>query len=251
MDITLDVKKSLEENASDYFERAKKARKKSEAAKKAFGELDKRIKEKEIRKEKTIEKIRKKEWFEKFKWFISSDGFLVIAGRDATTNEIVIKKHTDKNDIVFHTEMSGSPFVVVKADKKIPEQTIKEAAEFTVTNSRAWKRGLKTAEVYWIKPDQVSKQAKSGEYIARGAFMIYGDRNYLNPEVNLAIGVYKDKIMAGPVSAVKKHCKEFLIIIQGDKKTSDVAKKIKEKLKYDDVNDIIAVLPSGGCDVSY
>jgi len=43
-----------------------------------------------------------KEWYEKFRWFISSDDFLILGGRDATSNEIVIKKHTEKNDLVFH-----------------------------------------------------------------------------------------------------------------------------------------------------
>ena len=34
----------------------------------------------------------KKEWYDKFLWFFSSEGFLCIAGRDAATNEVVVKK---------------------------------------------------------------------------------------------------------------------------------------------------------------
>ena len=33
-------------------------------------------------------------WFERYKWFITSGGRLVIAGRDAHTNDNVVKKHS-------------------------------------------------------------------------------------------------------------------------------------------------------------
>ena len=71
-----------------------------------------KIKEEEQVKRPNIEI--KREWYEKFRWFISSEGFLVIGGRDATSNEIVIKKHADKNDLVFHTDIKGSPFHLSK-----------------------------------------------------------------------------------------------------------------------------------------
>ena len=35
-----------------------------------------------------IERVRKPYWFEKFHWFVSSDGYLVLAGRDAQQNEV-------------------------------------------------------------------------------------------------------------------------------------------------------------------
>ncbi|MBU0666161.1 MAG: DUF814 domain-containing protein [Nanoarchaeota archaeon] len=206
-------------------------------------------KEKTEEKEITIKKIRKKEWYEKFRWFVSSEGLLVIGGRDATTNEIVIKKHADKNDVVFHTDMAGSPFVVIKSDeKKISQSTMQEASDFTACYSRAWREGLTTLDVFYVKPEQVSKEAKAGEYMTKGSFMITGKTNYLPPKMNLAVGVYEEKIMAGPVSAIKKHCKECVEIMQGDKKTSDVAKKIKKKIGGD-LDEVIRVLPAGGCDV--
>src|SRR3989338_2090126 len=187
--LVLDLKKSVEENASDYFEKAKKIKKKIQGAEKALLVSLKKLKELETKKEKLsieeeknkIAKERKKEWYEKFRWFISSDGFLVIGGRDATSNEIVIKKHTDADDLVLHTDMAGSPFFVVKAEgKKIPEATIKEAADATCTFSRAWKLGLQSSEVFYVSPEQVSKKTKAGEYMGKGAFMIYGKTNYID-----------------------------------------------------------------------
>jgi hypothetical protein len=54
--------------------------------------------------------------------------------------------------------------------------------------------------------------------------------------------------MAAPLEAVKKYSKEFIILEQGDKKTSEVAKKIKAELGGE-LDDIIRVLPAGGIDV--
>ena len=244
--------KSVEQNASTYFEKAKKAKKKLVGAKEALEKTKKKLgalrKEKEvITEKKEVKKKPKKEWFEKFRWFYSSDNFLVIGGRDATTNEIIIKKHTDKDDLVFHTDIAGSPFGVIKAEKKkIPKKTIEETAEFTATFSRAWKLGIPFTEVYYILPGQVSKKAKAGEYLKKGAFMIYGKKNYLSPKINLAIGLYKGKIMSGPVSAVKKHCKDFFIIEQGDEKSSSIAKEINKKFNVE-LDDVIRALPPGSC----
>ena len=186
--LVLDLKKSIEENASDYFEKAKKIKKKLKGAEIALKQNLKKLKEMELKKEKSdakeeqLKKIpeRKKEWYEKFRWFFSSDGFLVLGGRDATSNEIVVKKHTDKNDLVLHTDMAGSPFFVIKSEnKKIPESAIEEAADAVCTFSRAWKLGMQTSDVFYVTPDQVSKKTKAGEYMGRGAFMIYGKTNYI------------------------------------------------------------------------
>lgn len=258
MKILLDLKKSLEQNASTYFEKSKKAKKKCEGAREALEkshikkkrEAKKTSAELDILEKKSQQKKkREKKWYEKFRWFISSDGFLVIGGRDSTSNEIVVKKHAEKSDIVFHTDMAGSPFIVVKAEgKDIPPSTLQEAADFTASFSRAWKKGLSTLSVFYVNPEQVSKETNPGEYMPKGAFMIRGKTNYLNPEMNIAIGLHKDKFMSGPIKAVKKHCKKHIEIMQGNKKKSEIAKLIRKKLGGD-LDEIIRALPAGGCDV--
>lgn len=253
MKINLDIKKSVEENAEEYFEKAKKSRKKLEGAKEALKMSYKRLhkvhqKEFEL-EEKALKKVRKREWFEKFHWCVSSDGFLMIGGNDATTNEIVVKKHSQKGDIIFHTDMAGSPFVVVKNEgKDISESAIQEAADFTAGYSKAWKKGLSTLEVFYVEPDQVSKEAEAGEYMPKGAFMIRGDTTYITPKMSLAVGIYEDKVMAGPIAAIKENCDKYVEVVQGDNKTSDVAKKIQHKIGGD-LDDIIRALPAGGCDI--
>ena len=254
--LVLDLKKSVEQNASDYFEKAKKIKRKIKGAEEALEQNLRKLKELEQKKEKfeaeeEIKKeavARKKEWYEKFRWFFSSDGFLVIGGRDATSNEVVIKKHTDASDRVLHTDMAGSPFFVIKSDgKKIPETTIKEAADATCTFSRAWKLGLQSSEVFYVSPEQVSKKTKAGEYMGKGAFMVYGKSNYVANKVNLAVGITKEHaIMSGPLEAIEKNCEKYVVLKQGNEKVSGIAKKINYKLSGNlDLDEIIRALPAG------
>ncbi|MBN2458758.1 DUF814 domain-containing protein [Candidatus Woesearchaeota archaeon] len=260
MEIALDIRKSVDENAASYFEKAKKEKRKIEGTKKIVEDYKAKLSslEQENEKGKSEKKLLhnlpiKKEWFEKFRWFISSDGYLVIGGRDAATNEMVIKKHTGADDLVFHTDMPGSPFVVVKREGKddgkgrdIPESTLNEAAVFTAIFSKAWKQGLATLPVFCVKPEQVSKQARSGEYIARGAFMIYGQKKFYNPAMSCAIGIYQGKAMSGPLSAIKKHCSQYIELLQGDDKLSDVAKAVNKQLGgvLLGLDDIMRALPA-------
>lgn len=262
MKIILDTKLSVEQNAQTYFEKAKHARKKLEGAKKAIVVSLKKLEDENKSKDENLEKIkieqkrqeekkkRKFEWYEKFRWFISSEGFLVIGGRDATTNEIVVKKHTDKHDIVFHTDMSGSPFFIIKTEGKEPgEMTIQEAADATLCFSRAWKLGLGTTPTFWVAPEQVTKEPNPGEYLSKGAFMIRGKTNYVHVTPNCAIGALEDKrVMCAPTSAVKKNCKDYIEFIQGKRKSSDIAKLVKKRFGGE-LDEIIKVLPSGGLDI--
>jgi hypothetical protein len=162
----------------------------------------------------------------------------------------VIKKHTEKNDLVFHTEIPGSPFFVIKtAGKKPGKTTLEEVAIATASYSRAWKLGLASTEVYFITPAQVSKTAPTGEYMPKGAFMISGRRTYSTPALKLAVGLTKDeKVMGGPVSAVKTHCKKYTLVEQGTDKPSDCAKKIAKYLDAE-VDDVLRVLPAGSSQV--
>ena len=259
MKIKLFLDKSIEENAALYFEKAKKLKRKVEGARISLHkhylkltDLEKKQEKKKKKEQEKEEKVkRKKEWYEKFRWFYSSEGFLVIGGRDATTNEIVIKKHTDKEDIVFHASMSGSPFFVIKTEGKKPgKATLEETAQATASYSRAWRLGLASSEVFYVNPDQVTKEAKSGEFMPKGSFMVYGKKNILRPDIKVAIGLKDSQIIGGPVNAVKKHTQLNVTIIQGREKASAIAKKIISKFKDGDLDDVIRFLPSGGVKIS-
>jgi len=253
MKVVLDFRKSIEKNAGDYFDKSKKAKKKLEGAlrtkEKYEHELDKLVRNQEIIESNRVEKVdRKKHWFEKFRWFFTSKGFLVIGGRDATTNEIVIKKYTDPHDLVFHTDMAGSPFFVLKTEgKDVDEDTLKEVADATCTFSKAWKLGIQSQDVFYVSPSQVTKEAQSGEYLTKGSFMIRGKTNYIDNKIDLCIGVNEEgAVMGGPERSVKAHCKKYVALIQGEEKASKVAKVIAHKLKLSDVDEIIRAMSSGG-----
>lgn len=252
MKVEIDLNKSVEANASDYYERIKKLKKKLDGGKEALADSLYKLKNVKNDKEKIIQSLRKekkeelkKEWYEKFRWFISSEGFLIIGGRDATSNEIVIKKHTEKNDLVFHTDMVGSPFFVIKSEGKTPgKPTIQEAADATVTFSRAFKLGISNTKTFMGKPEQFTKEAKAGEYIPRGGFVTKGKLEYVDNKMNLAVGNFNDHVMAGPIEAIKKNCKDYIVLEQGKEKPGKIVKTIAYKTKLA-VDDITRALPSG------
>lgn len=255
MQLTLNLKQKLEQTANEYFEKAKKSRKKAEAARGIVLKFKKQLEDlekKQLVAEKKAEAKQKRamEWYEKFRWFISSEGFLCVGGRDATSNEVVIKKHTDAKDIVFHTEAPGSPFFVIKTEGKKPtEVTLQEVADATASFSKAWKIGVSMTEAYSVTPEQVSKQAPSGEYMPKGGFMISGKRTHYQGKIALAVGKLTDgKVMSGPETAVKTHCKEYSILLQGKDKPSDCAKKISKKIGAD-IDEVLRALPGGTCQI--
>ncbi|MBL7206158.1 MAG: NFACT family protein [Candidatus Aenigmarchaeota archaeon] len=181
----------------------------------------------------------KPKWYEKYKWFISSDGFLVIAGRNAEQNENIIKKHTEKRDLVYHADIPGAAFVIVKMEQEdtVPDETRKEAAEFAAANSKAWNRGLGAVDVYSVSPEQVSKTPPSGEYLPKGSFMVTGERIwYKDTELKLSIGVKVDRenervqVLAGPVMAIRINADYFITIKPGFKKSIELSRNIKNKI---------------------
>ena len=270
MKVELFFNRSVDQNASLYYERAKKAKGKLEGISKAIsdaeGRLDKEMKKqaKDIEREEKKKKIsRKKEWYEKFRWFFTSECKLVIGGRDATTNETIIKRHTENGDLVFHTDMAGSPFVIIKSGgRTISDNEKNEAANFLACFSKAWKAGISSVEVFYVEPHQVTKEAQSGEYLAKGSFMIRGKTRYINATLRLGITVIDDIVYSGPHSALRSKIKEkfpdmeqkdvekqIVTVVQGSEKTSKVAKAIKKELGGD-LDEIISALPPGGSRIS-
>lgn len=260
MKVELDCRKTAFQNAQDYFEKSKKARKKIEGLKKAMLMLKSRASESERGPiKKGLQRRRKREWFEKFNWFISSDGLLCIAGRDRQSNEMVVKKHMQESDLYFHADIQGSAHCVLKTqDNVASEATMKECAIFAAVHSKAWNEKLSSTDVYCVLPSQVSKSAPSGEALASGAFMIYGERKWFRKTpLNYAIGARQNNegisLLAGPLSAVKANCTAFVEIVQGKKSRGEAAKTVRALLAKKtgtefDLDEIIALLPGNECE---
>jgi predicted ribosome quality control (RQC) complex YloA/Tae2 family protein len=251
LQFSLNLRRTLFENAAEYYERGKKAKQKSagaltalEESRRKLVEIDRNVREAEALKsakpteaieELVKRKVESKQWYEKFRWFISSDGFLVVAGKDAVSNEVLVKKYTGPDDAVFHADVMGAPFVVVKAEGKAPsEQALREAGEFAASFSRAWREGIGSADVYWVKPDQLSKSGPSGESVPHGAFTVVGKRNWMRSvPLRLAIGVVENgelRYVGGPVEAVKAKTKAYVTIVPGDLAGKELLKQVLRAL---------------------
>ncbi len=236
IDVELDVSKDIHENADEYYEKAKKIKDKLNGLNKAIEQTKREIENVEESLQKkfvsSLRVARKREWYEKYRWFITSDGFLVIGGRNAEMNEEIVSKHLESKDLFFHTQSPGAPVVVLKRGQEAPEQSIIETAIFAATYSALWKEGKHSGEVYYVLPEQVSKAAKAGEYLPKGSFYITGKRNYLTVELSCAIGVDLTnlRVIGGPKSAIEKYADYFVEIEIGDKDANDISVEIAKKL---------------------
>ena len=123
-----------------------------------------------VRKKIIIKQQTSKEWYERYRWFITTDGLLAIGGRDASSNSAIIRKHLTENDLVFHAEVHGSPFFIIKNTGNLEETglSLQQVAVATVSFSRAWKDGISSADAYWVTPDQIKKGAPHGQYVPKG-----------------------------------------------------------------------------------
>ncbi|MFZ0442381.1 MAG: ribosome rescue protein RqcH [Methanobacterium sp.] len=262
--VNIDTTQGIPENAEVYYNKGKKAKKKIRgvniAIEKTHQEIEKAESKREIEMEKVLvpQKRVKKElkWYEKLRWFLTSDGLLVIAGRDASTNEMVVKKHMEPRDIYFHSDIHGAASVVLKAgEEEIPETSINQAAAFAACFSSAWSKGLGSADVYWVNPELVSKTPQSGEFVTKGAFIIRGARNYIRGlPLTLSVGIVDyegDRIMAGPPEAVSHYTENFSTVKPGYTKKEEIAMQIRNKIDPEKMfitEDVVRVLPSGKCD---
>lgn len=238
------VHKVVQRSAQRYYEEAKTLRRKKEGVKKAILEVRAKMErleeelEQELLKTKAAElypqrRVKRRErWFERYRWFRTSDGFLCVGGRDATTNEELVKRHMENDDLFFHTETPGAPVVLLKTEgRPVPERSLHEAAQFAAAYSSLWKHGFAEADCYSVAATQVSKTPESGEYIKKGSFIVRGRRRYFKVPLRLAVGIEINEetwLVAGPPQAVKRHAKYLVEIVPGDCEKAELAKKISE-----------------------
>jgi len=236
--LELDTSLSLHQNAGAYYERAKTFRKKREGVARAIEETKERIEAEKAREaereeafipEKKEVRLVREEWYEKFRWFETSDGFLVIGGRDATTNELVVKKHMASNDLFCHTQAEGAPVVIAKTEgREISEEGLREIAQFATSYSSLWKYGFYEGECYCVPGEQVSKTPPSGEYIKKGSFVVRGKRRYFKAPLGLCIGLKKGKLVVVPATEAQQEQMERYVELapEGELEKNELAKQI-------------------------
>lgn len=186
-------------NAREYYEERKvaavkeiKTKQQSDIALKSAGQKIEAELRKGLKQEKPVlQPIRRQMWFEKFSWFLSTDGYLVLGGKDAQQNELLYRRYLKKGDIYIHADLHGAASVIIKnnpstPDAPIPPSTLSQAGSLAVCSSSAWDSKA-SMSAWWVAADQVSKSAPTGEFLPTGSFMVRGKKNFL-PASQLIMG---------------------------------------------------------------
>jgi predicted ribosome quality control (RQC) complex YloA/Tae2 family protein len=240
-ELPLSIRHTLESQILELEKEKGELEKKIEKAMEVLKELESKSidAEKEL-SVKVYSKPSPRFWYDRFRWTITRGGFLVIAGRDASQNEVLVRKYLGDEDIFLHADIHGAPATILLKQGKEPSiEDIEDAAVLAACYSRAWKANYSFVEVYWVKGSQVSKTPPPGEYLGKGSFMIYGDRNYLRTTLSLGVGlrifcddIYGEyvRLFVGNPELVKKEALSYTIIIPGENEPSKLAKQISQIL---------------------
>jgi predicted ribosome quality control (RQC) complex YloA/Tae2 family protein len=265
--VTVDVSMGVEKNADRLYTEAKRIESKKEGALAAIEDTREELDAVRARKEaweaddadeddeddepadvdwlsrRSIPIRKPDHWYERFRWFETSDGYLVVGGRNADQNEDLVKKYLSKHDRFFHAQAHGGPVTVLKASRPsepsnpvdFPESTLEEAAQFAVAYSSVWKDGRHAGDAYMVTPDQVSKTPESGEYLEKGGFVIRGDRTYFRDvEARVAVGVQcegETRVIGGPSSAIDPRVETAIHLEPGRYAQNDAAKMCYREFK--------------------
>ena len=289
--ITLEVSKTVHQNAQRYFEEASTQKSKAKGAKAALaGTKQAREKaEKRAAKDAAAGRLRSRQrskrfWFEKHRWAMLSGGHLLIGGKDAKGNDIVVRKHLSSNDLYFHADLHGAPSCSLKLKdglapnqnpseaipegvaslqivqnlaegvedaRELPESLHSEAAQIAVCWSRAWGSGGAAATAFHARPSQVSKTTETGESLGRGSFVVRGQRNWhrdlpLELAIGMAVVNGVPMPMSGTPATISENFERWGKVIPGREKKENVANRISKATGLAQ-DDLLSCLPSGNC----
>ena len=291
--ITLEVSKTVHQNAQRYFEEGRSQKSKAKGAQAALaGTEEAREKaEKRAAKDAAAGRLKarqrsKRFWFEKHRWAMLSGGHLLIGGRDAKGNDVVVRKHLSSHDLYFHADLHGAPSCSLKlkdglapnqnpseaipegvaslqivqnlADgtedaRELSESLHSEAAQVAVCWSRAWGSGGAAAVAFHARPSQVSKTTESGEALGRGSFVVRGQRNWhrglpLELAVGMAVVNGVPMPVSGTPSTISEYCQRWVKVTPGREKKEAVANRISKATGLVQ-DDLLSCLPPGNCSV--
>ncbi|MFH0889635.1 MAG: NFACT RNA binding domain-containing protein [Candidatus Aenigmatarchaeota archaeon] len=177
-----------------------------------------------------------KNWHTKFRNFATSDGYVVVIAANAAEKEKLVTKCAEENDLIIRSESANEPFIMLKTNNQLSETALKEAVEFAAANCCDWHDKLENADVYCVKPAQLSKTIPSGELLAKGYFFVNGEKKFFNKiDVKLSIGVKMDGsgnalLITGPVMATRKNSDYFLTLLPGTNAAETMVEEIKRRI---------------------
>ncbi|MHC1680961.1 MAG: ribosome rescue protein RqcH [Methanomassiliicoccales archaeon] len=255
--VTLDYTVGIDENANRLYSQSKELREKAAGAKEALEETRKAMGKREVKGAKAAQEARdrmaptKRFWFETYKWFITSNGRLVLGGRDAKSNDQVVKKHLGDRERYAHADSHGAPSIVLKEGADATAEEMREVCQFALCHSKAWNAGAAEGSAYWVLPDQVSKRPEAGEFAPRGAFIIRGKRNYehhLLLEMVIAEVLVEGarKITCAPRESISSE--KMVVIIPGKKPRGKTAAMLAKAFGVPE-EEISRIIPPGDLEI--
>jgi predicted ribosome quality control (RQC) complex YloA/Tae2 family protein len=250
--LELDYNISAAKNASKLFEISKELERKAKA-----------IKPKKVEKKETKIKLKEEKeraWYKKFRYAFTSTNKMVLLGKDAITNEILLKKYAvDDDTIVFHSDFSGSPFAVVWPKQELREEEMEEVASLVASyTSKAWEAGFSALDVFCVRRSQLSKKAPSGTFLSKGSFVVSGEKRFFK-SCPLKILISFDE-SGEPLTysyRAENKLSNYFIIVPGKVENKNVAKKIltiasqKFRLSEDARNEVVSRLPNKKSELVY
>ena len=257
--VTLDYTKGIDANASDIYQQGKEINDKAARAQEALNEskaaYEKRLKgftKQQLARANRVQPT-KQFWFERYKWFFTSGGKMVIAGKDAHTNDNIVKKHLKDKDVYAHADLHGAPSTILKEGQSATDDDLSQACHFALAQSKGWVAALTDGSAYWVYPDQVSKTPEAGEFVPRGAFIIRGKRNYVfHIPMELAVGeiTYQNerKVMCGPLEAVSSMSSKYFVIAPGRGKAGKTAAFMAKEFNVPE-EEVSRILPPGDSEI--
>lgn len=244
--VWIDLTISPYANARLYFDTKKNAETKkhkvekstSIALKNAEKKITRDLKENLKLESEVLQHIRPKFWFEKFYWFVTSDGYLCLAGRDNSQIDMIYFRHFNDNDLFVSADIEGSLKVFIKNPFKgedVPPSTLMQAGMFSISASSAW-NGKAVVSAWVLRGDEISKKDFDETLVASGTFNYKGKKTFLPPcQLVMGFGFYfladsetTKKYKASREARESEH--GLKIIMDTKKQDLDIAKlKFKDK----------------------
>ena len=110
--------------------------------------------------------------------YISSDGFVILSGKNNIQNDLLTLKTAYKTDIWFHTQkIHGTHVILIREGKDVPETTLLECAMIAAFNSKA--KNSSNVPVDYCPVSNVKKPRS-----AKPGMVIYDNYNtiYITPD---------------------------------------------------------------------
>ncbi len=245
MRIRLFYDRSVHENAAYYYQLAKESREKMEGARKAIAETEKEIEAAKGAEKGEVRFKRQKEWFEKFHFSFTGGGRMMIGGRNAQQNDLLVSRHMGESDLFFHADIQGGAVIVLKDGLAASEDEAREAAQFAASFSNAWKNGNAAVDVYAVKKEQLTKNV-SGGFVPAGAFAILGERRWFrSTALALRIGMGEKGLEIVPGDSGRR-LQDALVLVPSPagKDKGAIAKSLSKRFGVHP-DELLELLPNG------